>query len=423
MNFKLIGCSHHRSDASVREKLAFTDNQVGSFLERFYDRFPKSEAVLLSTCNRTELYAAGKQSDLIPSREELIGILAEHQGLHVNQIEPGLFSHSNEQAVFHLFSVAASLDSLVVGETQILAQVKQAYQIAVSSNPDITLSHRIFQNAIRVARRVANETDLQANRVSIPSIAIGMLAKRIFERLDNKRVLVIGAGKMAHETLTYLKYHGAKQIYLINRTPEKAESLAEQHGGQAVPWHDLEHQLSQSDLIVSATAATQPVIELELFDRVEKIRQQRPLFILDLAIPRDVAEEVGDRLNVYLYTIDDLRQECDRNRKSRESHWPAAEKILRAETKLFMQEMQRRGGGAVIAQLKQNADTIKASELTRLNNRLDGLSDADREEIEYAFNRLVNKILHPPLESLKDESQQGTSGLLEALKKLFKLTD
>ena len=421
MKLLVVGCSHHQSSVAIREQLAFTESQIKPFLDLYYDRFPDSEAVLLSTCNRTEFYAVGTRIELIPSHAEMIEFLAVHRGLPSHEIDQELFVHRDRHAIEHLFSVASSLDSMVIGEAQILSQVKRAYQIAAETNQAVPLTHRVFQSAIRVARRVSNETEIHSHRVSVPSVAIGGLAKQIFERLDNKKILIIGAGEMAEETLNYVVAEGGKEIAISNRTNAKAEELAEKFQGRVSDWSNLENELAVADLIVSATGATEPIVSLEMFERVAQARKQKPLFILDLAIPRDFANEIGDQLNVYLYTLDDLQKECERNRLSRQHHYPKAIKIISNETNLFLDEIQRRTSGSTIAQLKQQADESKQLELKRLMNRLEGLSSQQETEIEQSFNRLVNKILHPPLKSIQNDSQNGSSGLLDALKKLFQL--
>ena len=424
MNLQVIGCSHHQSSVSIRERLAFTEQQIGPFLDLFYDQFPESEAVLLSTCNRTEFYAAAKHAKLIPSQQEMIEFLAGQRGLTGSEIHSDLYVHTNQQAITHLFTVAASLDSMVVGESQILSQVKRAYQLAVEKNQTIPLTHQAFQSAIRVARRITNETDIHANRVSVPSVAIGVLAKQIFERLDNKRVLIIGAGDMAEETLKYVMAEGGKLITITNRTLSKAEELASKFNGRVAPWSELQTELADADLIVSTTGATEPVVSSEMFDQAAKVRNQKPVLILDLAIPRDFAEEIDNYLNVYLYTLDDLQRECDLNRQSRETQYPTARKIIDLETQRFFVDVQRRSSGSTIAQLKRQADEVKSAELKRLMNRLGDIDPEHRMEIEQSLNRVVNKILHPPLKSVQDDTSPETHhGLLDALKKLFQLGD
>lgn len=424
MNLHLVGCSHHQSSVSIRERLSFTEQQVGSFLDLFYDQFPDSEAVLLSTCNRTEFYAASKLPHKIPSEQEMIEFLANHRGLKGAEIHNDLYIHTDQAAIHHLFAVAASLDSMVVGEAQILSQVKRAYQLAVDTNQTIPLTHHVFQSAIRVARRISNETEIHTNRVSVPSVAIGVLAKQIFERLDNKRVLIIGAGEMADETLNYVVAEGGKDIVITNRTLSNAEALAAKFNGRVAHWSDLESELAQADLIVSTTGATEPVVTPEMFDQADKTRKQKPVLILDLAIPRDFAKEIGDHLNVYLYTLDDLQKECDRNRRSRETHYPKARKIIDQEANQFLLDVKRRSSGSTIAQLKQQADEVKNTELKRLMNRLGEIDPSHQAEIEQSFNRVVNKILHPPVKSVQiDSSSDSHHGLLDALKKLFQLGD
>lgn len=422
MNLQIIGCSHHQSNVSIREQLAFTESQIKPFLEKFYRRFPNSEAVLLSTCNRTEFFAAGHSNDVLPSQQEMVNFLAGERGISGSTIEEGLYRLNDREAVRHLFGVAASLDSMVVGETQILAQVKRAYELATESNQAIPLTHRVFQSAIQVARRVANETSLHSNRVSVPSVAVNVLAKQIFEHLDNKRILVIGAGDMASETLTYLKGEGGSDIVVVNRTPENAKTLADQFDGRTEVWDRLADEIAEADLIISTTGATEPIIDAALFDSIELRRNSKPLFMLDLAVPRDVQAEVGERQNVYLYTLDDLQKVCDRNLKSRKNQFPKAMKILDQETDRFLSEMRGRASDSTIVALRQQANQTKEAELTWLMNRIgDDISDDQRAVIEQAFHRLVNKMLHSPLKSVRDDSEKGSSSLMEAVRRLFQL--
>ncbi len=424
MNLQIIGCSHHQSNVSIRERLAFTDAQIKPFLEKFYLRFPDSEAVLLSTCNRTEFFAAGESNETLPSQQEMVNFLAGERGISGTDIENGLYRLTDRDAVRHLFSVAASLDSMVVGETQILAQVKRAYELAIESNQAIPLTHRIFQSAIQVARRVSNETTLHSNRVSVPSVAVNVLAKQIFERLDNKRILVIGAGDMANETLTYLKGEGGSDIVVVNRTLENAEILAHRFGGRIESWNRLPAEVAAADLIISTTGATGAVIDVPLFDSIESQRKQKPLFMLDLAVPRDVHPEIGDRQNVYLYTLDDLQKVCDRNLESRKNQFPKAMKILDQETDRFLSEMRGRASDSTIVALRDQANRTKEAELTWLMNRIgDDISEDQRAVIEQAFHRLVNKMLHSPLKSVRDDSEKGSNSLLEAMRRLFQLGD
>ncbi|MEL7498686.1 MAG: glutamyl-tRNA reductase [Planctomycetota bacterium] len=423
MKLQVVGCSHHVSNVEIRERLAFSETQVKPFLSTFYQTFSGCEAVLLSTCNRTEFYAAARNPEELPSETDMVEFLAGQCGITLIDINPDLFAYRDRNAIEHLFSVAASLDSMVIGEAQILSQVKRAYQLATETNPTIPLTHQVFQSAIRVARRVSNETDIHANRVSVPSVAIGVLAKQIFERLDNKRILIVGAGEMAEETLNYIRSDGGRDIVIANRTLAHAEALAETCEGEVAAWDQLQQELSIADLVVSTTGAKQPIVDQAMFESIEAQRKQKPLFILDLAVPRDFDAGIAARDNVYLYTLDDLQRECEHNRRSRESQYPQAIKIIEQETDQFFKELRRRNSGSTIAQLKQQVDEVKQAELTRLMNRLEEVDPKHKQEIEQAFNRLVNKILHPPVKSVQSDSTAGSGGLLEALKKLFQLND
>jgi glutamyl-tRNA reductase len=313
---------------------------------------------------------------------------------------------------------------MVLGEPQILSQVKQAYQLATEENSAGPLTHAIFQTAIKVARRVTSETTIQERRVSIPSVAVGDFARQIFERFDDKRTLVLGAGEMAEETLRYLVEAGARNFTVLNRNLERAQELARRFGGNVQPWERLLPELTQADLVVSTTGASRPIITLGDYLKVEAERYQKTLFVLDLAVPRDFDPAIGERLQVYLYSIDDLQAVCEQHRRERDRELPAAERIVEEETARVMADLYHRATGPIIQRLKQDWQRPKDEELRRLFNRLPNLDPRERAEIEQAFERLVNKLLHPPLESLRDEAQYGPPhGLVDALKRLFQLTD
>ncbi|MDA1179624.1 MAG: NAD(P)-binding domain-containing protein, partial [Planctomycetota bacterium] len=245
-----------------------------------------------------------------------------------------------------------------------------------------------------------------------------------FDRLDDKRVLLIGAGEMGQETLRYLTEAGARHVTVMNRNIERAEQLASQLGAVVADWDSLVDQLSEADLVVSTTGAAQPIVTSDMYRSVSRRRHQRPLFVLDLAVPRDFAADLGEFSSVYLYSLDDLQAVCEMNRKSRQAEWPQAERIIESETVRFMTELQHRDSAPTIRRFREQAELAKDRELRRLWNRLEKVSEADQREITRSFDRLVNKLLHPPLESLRDEARQGnTAGLLDALKRLFQLHD
>ncbi len=425
MKLQVVGCNHHGSSVAVRERLAFNAAQARAALDDWRKTFPQTEAVLLSTCNRVEVYTASENDEQGPSHEAIVEFIASFHDIPVYDIFDDLFERTGEDVIRHLFTVAGSLDSMVVGEPQILSQVKMAYELANEQQSTGPLTHGIFQAAVRVARRVSTETTIHQRRVSIPSIAVADFGSQIFESFDDKHVLVIGAGEMGEETLHYLRQAGANKISIINRSFDKARELAARWEGQAEPWESLLSALVRADVVVSTTGASEPILDRQQFERqVAPGRFQRPLFVLDLAIPRDFHPAIGDCLGVYLYSIDDLSAACQKNQRQRDQELPRALSIVEEETSRFMAELSHRATAPIIRRLRKNWEAIKGDELTRLFNKLPQVNDHQRREIEQSFDRLVNKLLHPPLESLRDESRQGTPhNLLDALKRLFQIHD
>jgi glutamyl-tRNA reductase len=421
----MIGCNHRHSSLAVRERLAFTAAQTVDALAAWRVTHPDSEAVLLSTCHRVELYAASEDPSAPIDSNALATHLAEFHNVPVEEIRGDLVSLEGEQVVRHLLRVAASLDSMVIGEAQILSQVKKAYETAQEIGSTGPVMHAFFQTALRVARRVAHETNLHRHRVSIPSVAIADFASRIFEQFEDKRVLVIGAGKMAQETLHYLKDAGARRIVVLNRDFARAQSLAAEWNGELAPWEKLSDELVKADLVISTTGADRPIVTFHEFrEQVVSRRYQRPLFILDLAMPRDFEPLIGEELGVYLYGIDDLSEACERNRRARADSLPAAERIIEDETLAFVADTRHRASGPVIARLREGLESVQLAELERLYNRLPELDDRARQEIRQFADRLLAKMLHPPLESLRKETRNGSHhSLLEALQRLFQLKD
>ncbi|MGE3240556.1 MAG: glutamyl-tRNA reductase [Pirellulales bacterium] len=421
----MIGCSHRQSSLAVRERLAFTPAQTADALAAWHATHADTEVVLLSTCNRVELYTAANTNGPTCSVDVALAHLADFHNVPVDDVRSDLVILESAEVVRHLFSVAASLDSMVVGEAQILGQVKQAYELADQFDCTGPLMHHLFQSALRVARRVHSETALHRHRVSIPSVAIADFASRIFERFDDKRVLVIGAGTMAQETLQYLADAGAKHLVVLNRDYDRALALAEEWHGLPAPWSALAEELARADMVVSTTGADRPIMSLEEYRRdVSRRRHQRPLFVLDLAVPRDFDPAIGEELGVYLYGIEDLKEACDRNRTQRGKELPAAEAIVDEETRRFVAEVRHKATGPVIARFRAGLEKSQLEELERLFTRLPNLDDRARNEIVQFADRLVAKMLHPPLASLRDESENGPPhGLLEALQRLFQLKE
>ncbi|MGV3485168.1 MAG: glutamyl-tRNA reductase [Planctomycetaceae bacterium] len=436
MKLQMIGCSHQNAAVDFREQLSFTTAQAREALDAFRRRFPKAEVVLLSTCNRVELYTAvngnvdedetSLTDDESPNRNEVIRFLADQRKLSPERLLESMIYRTGTEAISHLFTVAASLDSMVVGETQILSQVKEAYDLAVESGSVGPLTHTVFQAASRVAKRVQRETLIHRKRVSVPSVAVGEIIPEFFDSLSDKTVVLMGAGEMGGETLRYLIDGGATDIRIANRNRERAETIAREIGGRAIDWSELDQALIDADILIGTTSSSEPIVTKERFARIQDARYQRVLLILDLAVPRDVDPAVGESNDVYLYSVDDLQAACERNRQERRREWPKAQRIIDEETERFVGDLQHRATGPVIRRLRDHAGEMKREEWTRLENRLKqmGVSEDARREIENSMDRLVNKMLHPPLASLRDDAAAGHQrGLLEAIKHLFSLGD
>lgn len=428
----MIGCSHQTAAVDFREQLSFTGDQAREAISAFRAQFPHCELVLLSTCNRVELYTAAAEStpghdlDGGPDRSEVLEFLAQQRQISVDRLMATMMYRSGTEAVSHLFAVAASLDSMVVGETQILSQVKEAYDLACNSGSAGPLTHAAFQAASRVAKRVQRETTIHRKRVSVPSVAVGEVASEFFETLAGKTVVLMGAGDMGRETMRYLLDAGADDIRILNRSLARAESVAAEFGGRVMPWDDLDLALVDADVVVGTTSAPEPVISLDRFKAISPQRYDRVLLILDLAVPRDVDPAVGKLDDVYLYSVDDLQAACERNRQERQRQWPKAKKIIDEETLRFVSELHHRSTGPVIQRLREHAEDIRMEEWVRLNNKLSQMdvSDEVRREIEKSLDRVVNKLLHPPLASLREAAMDGhQSSLLDAIKRLFSLGD
>lgn len=425
MKLQMIGCSHHDAAVEFREKIAFTTEQVTKTLADFRARFPSCELVLLSTCNRIELYTtAGDDVEL--DRDAVAAFLAEQQCLTVDEVVDQMIFRAGVEAVEHLFTVASSLDSMVVGEAQILSQVKQAYDLACAGGSAGPLTHSVFQAANRAAKRVQQETQIHRRRLSVPSVAVGEVIPEVFDSLRGKRVVICGAGEMGEETMRYLSAAGASDVRILNRSYPRAVTLAESFGATPELWQTLADQVVAADVLIGTTSASEPIVDMATFLPLHTKRKGRVLLILDLAVPRDFEPAIGGLSGVYLYGIDDLKAACERNRRERQKEWPKAKQIIADETERFIQAIQHRATGPVIQRLRGQANELKVDELERLRNKLslDSLDPSVQKEIEKSFDRLINKLLHPPLASIRDDAAEGHSkGLLEAVRHLFKLGD
>ena len=427
MPIRVIGLNNRIASIEVRELFSFDAAGVTQTLGTWRESFPNTEAVLLSTCNRTELYIASDTSEL-PSNESVFPFLisparrSADSEITYDRYQNVFQTFENLDASSRLFRVASSLDSMILGEPQILSQVKRAYELATQAQTSGPILNEAFQSAFKTAKRVSVETDVFHRRVSVPSVAVVDFALKIFERLNDKKTLVLGAGEMAEETLKYLSDFGAKSVVVSNRSREKAERLAQEWNGEVVEWENRLQALTTSDLVIVATGASEPVVTLEDYLTIENFRRgAKSLFILDLAMPRNVDPRIGKRPNVYLYSVDDLEAACTHNKELRDREIPKALKIVEEESERFLANINARKSIDAIRQLRDSWNEIKESELERLLRKLQ-CDQHTEEEIRYAFDRLVNKLLHSPTVSLRAASQnESASRLAEAMKRLFRL--
>jgi glutamyl-tRNA reductase len=418
----LVGCNHRSAPLAVRERLACDAPKLGRALDAFAIRFPQVESVLLSTCNRVELYAASEQAPVVPDYESAAQFLAAFHGVAMSELQQHLYFHTEQNVVRHLFEVAGGLDSLVPGESQILAQVKDAYRAAQEHGLTGPVMNALFQKSIAVGKRVRTSTEIARKRVSVSSLAVEF-ACEIFEadHFQEKTVLVIGAGKMGDLTLEHLCELRPGRILVTNRTAGKAEEVAKRWHGQAVPFDRLDDWLVESDLVLSTTGSPQPLVTAQRFASVMSRRASRPVFIVDIAVPRDFASEVGDLENVYLYNIDDLERQRDKNLEARQLELAKAHAIIDRETDSFLRELtHQRHAGPIISQLQQEWKGRREAELARLFAQRPNLNPGDREAIARTLERFQNQLLNRPLSALRSaENGHHHRGLLDALMRLF----
>lgn len=364
------------------------------------------ECVILSTCNRVELYVAADEGVVLPEVEELGRWLAEFHGVDAGVLAGHLVAHHDEAVVGHLFRVAASLESLVLGEGQILGQVRDAYRVAVECGACGPIWHGVFQRALRVGKLVREQTGLGAGRLSVASVAVE-LARDVFDRFDDKTVLVIGVGKMGELALRHLKALGPGRVLVTNRGFERAMESAERHGGEAVPFERLDEALGEADLVVSTTASDEPVVGWERYSRLQRtVRRGRLALILDLAVPRDFDPRVGDLDQVLLYNVDDLRGQVERNARQRRSQVdPAMELVEREVAAAIVELRHQRQAGVLLRQLGDYGDAIAERELERFLAACPDLTEAQRRAAERLVHRLKNQFLHHPRQAVRTAAE------------------
>jgi glutamyl-tRNA reductase len=417
MKFQLIGVNHKTAPVEVRERLAIPEWRIEEATRRLMEFPGIDEGLVLSTCNRVELTVCSE------SGAELRGFLREYLLTDPAAIEQHLYEYSHDEVIRHLFRVAASLDSMIVGEPQILGQMKQSYAIAravgaVQTNLDLLLSR-----AFAVAKRVRTETAIGSSAVSVASVAVE-LARKIFGNLHGRNVYVVGAGKMSELAARHLRSHGAGTIFVSNRTHDRALQMASKIDGTAIRFEELYETADQADIVISSTGAPHAIFRREHGELFMQRRKNRPMFFIDIAVPRDVEPAMSQLDGVFVYDIDDLQQVVEAHVSDRGREAQRAELLIEEEVQRFQRRMQSLDAKPTIIALQERIESIRHSELERLKSRL-GLLTAEQHNVIDSLTRgIVNKILHPPIAALKSAS--GTDQLAataESVRNLFGVED
>ncbi|MFW2390372.1 MAG: glutamyl-tRNA reductase [Polyangiales bacterium] len=417
-DFVVVGLSHRTAPVEVRERLAVAPDQLEQELRQIATHRGFDEALLISTCNRVELYATSAN----PAEAARRAKQALAQRLDHPEANDVLYQERGADVVRHVFRVASSLDSLVVGEPQILGQVKEAYDAAKGAGTMGTLLGRCFTQAFATAKRVRNETGIAEGTVSVSSIACE-LAKKIFGNLEGRRTLLLGAGEMGESAARSLRQTGTN-LHVINRSEERAQKLAMECGGRAVPYERLSTELAEADVVIASTASPKFILTPGLMKGVVRSRRHRPLFVIDIAVPRDVDPRVGNMDNVFVYDVDDLQQVAEENLSVRAREAAQAEGIIEQEVEAFLNWRRSLELAPTIVALRKRFGQIAEEELRRTLPRLDGTSPEDRAVLEAMGRSLVNKLLHQPMTQLKAGAGEPDGALLiDAVRRLFALSE
>jgi len=422
MQLLLVGISHRTAPVELRERVDFSARGVAEALRALATRGCTREAVIVSTCNRSEIYSAC--DDAHATRADLERFIGEFNEVAAADVSPHVYELDDLEAARHLFRVAAGLDSLVVGEPQILGQVKDAHAAAAEAQTVGPVLNRVFHSSFAVGKRVRTETGLGAGAVSVSYAAVA-LAKKIFGELTGMSVAVIGAGEMGKLTAIHMKAQGVQHVTIVSRTMAHAARTADAIGGaSAAPWEDLESVVAASDIVITATGAATPILTKARVEAVMRPRRNRPLFIIDIAMPRDVEAAAGEIEQVFLYNIDDLQATVRENLARRASEVSRAEAIITDEVQKFAAWLRSRGAIPTVVALRQRFEAIRRAELDRLDFKLSTLPPEARARVDEITHLIVEKLLLTPTEQLKSLSDAETVGAYsEALTRLFALGD
>lgn len=420
MNIIVVGLSHKTASVELREKVAFAPTQMEKPLKEVIAIPDISEAVIVSTCNRVEIYASTR--DIAGGIARLKRFLADYHHLALETLEPHLYMHHGQEAIRHVFRVASSLDSMVVGEPQILGQIKSAYSYASEFKSSGIILNRFLHKAFSVAKRVRTETKIASSAVSV-SFAAVELAKKIFGDLSDKTVMLIGAGEMCELAAKHFLNSGIRGVMVTNRTFERAAKLAEEFEGKAVPFEDLFDQLHKADIILSSTGAPHYIIRPKDISEVIRRRKLKPMFFIDIAVPRDIDPKVNDVQNVYLYDMDDLQGVVASNLQQRAEEAKKAEDIVDQEIGQFFKWLSSLEVTPTIIALRNRFEEIRQAELCKTVAGWKDLSPEEQKRLEGLTAAIINKLLHQPTSLLKQSGQGGRTDLyVDALRALFDLS-
>ncbi len=412
----VIGVSHRTAPVAMRERLAIVPEAMGTTLAELAALPSVREVALISTCNRVEIYAAVEDADR--AAQGLAEVLASRAGVTSLELGAHLYERRDTDAVQHLFRVASSLDSLILGEPQILGQTKQAHETAKRGGSSGTVLNACFQRAFRVARRVRRETAIARNPVSVSSVAIE-LVRQVFGDFAGRQVLVVGAGKMSELAARTLRTHGAT-LTVTNRTRARADELAKRFGATASDWSALTGALTRADIVIASTGAQRPVLTHAMLAQVQRARRGRPLFLLDIAVPRDVEPAAGQLGGVYLADIDNLQKVADEHREGRKSEAADAEAIVEQEVGRFVKAWRGRQLAPTVTALRAHVLGVAQAEASRISATMPGLGERERRALLDLADGIAKKLLHAPQMALRNDDTDGLS-LVTAVQRLFEL--
>ncbi|HEV7746273.1 MAG TPA: glutamyl-tRNA reductase [Pyrinomonadaceae bacterium] len=422
MSIVLVGINHKSAPVEVRELLAFTEEACSTGLRTLVDGEIVREGLIVSTCNRVEVLAATANERLSESIERVNQFLSKTDSLPRSAFQAHLYQHTDDEAIRHLFRVTSSLDSMVVGEPQVLGQVRRAYSIAVEAGTAGRILNRLVHHAFRVAKRVRTETGIGANAVSISYMAVE-LGKKIFNSLEGHTALLIGAGEMAELSARHLLHAGVSRVLLANRTLDRAERLAGELGGETVNFEELPRHLAEADIIICSTAADQYLITEPMVRDALGKRRNRPSFFIDISVPRNIDPAVGKLPNVFVFDIDDLEAVISSNIREREREAERAELIVESEIMQFQQTLRVLDIGPTIGALRNKLQDIAKSELTRQRTRLGPLTAEQETAIEALLVSTVNKISHPLLSHMRRSYDSSDAETIQAWRDIFGLEE